>query len=106
MPLRFPGLPSGPVLVADFNRETIEVLSLADRWSHQTGITVDVNAVDNGEHSTGTLHGFSRAWDLDTAADVPVDVTELFRYLRSMLPPGYDVVNERTHVHVEWQPKR
>ncbi len=104
--IRFIPQPSGPVMVREFAAETIEVLTHADRWSHLSGIPVDVNAIDNGTHGTPTLHGSSRAWDLDTYGDRPENLSDLHRYLFARLPPGYDVVREKDHVHVEWQPKR
>lgn len=104
--LRFISQPSGPVIVRDFTAETIDVLTLADRWSHLSGIVVDVNAIDNGTHGPSTLHGSSRAWDLDTAGDRPENLADLYHWMRARLAPGYDVVREASHVHVEWQPKR
>lgn len=104
--LRFITQPSGPVFLREFTAETATVFTWADRWSRGRGVAVDVNAIDNGTHGAGTLHGQSRAWDLDTEGDAPPDVRDLFDYLRAVLPPGFDVVNEGTHVHVEWQPKR
>jgi hypothetical protein len=104
--LRFITQPSGPVTIAEWNAEADLVLRCADRWSQHTGIGVDINAIDNGTHGATTLHGRSRAWDLDTAGDQATDLHALYAWLHEMLPPGFDVVLEATHVHVEWQPKR
>lgn len=104
--IRFIAQPSGPVVVRAFNLETMIVLVAADRWSQENDVAIDVNAIDNGEHGVRTLHGVSRAWDLDTEGDEPYDLASLYMYLRAILPPGFDIVRETDHVHVEWQPKR
>ncbi len=104
--IRFIAQPSGPVFIREFTPETTILFIVADRWSRGAGVAIDVNAIDNGAHGPGTLHGQSRAWDLDTQGDKPEHLVDLWRYLRALLPPGFDVVREKDHVHVEWQPKR
>ena len=68
---------------------------------HKTALVI-TSALD-GEHSHGSLHyvGLAidiRKRDLDFATDV-------FYEILKALPDGYDVVNESTHFHIEWQPK-
>lgn len=104
--IRFIAQPSGPVAVNELIPELVAVLVWADRWSRQQHVAVDVNAIDNGTHQPGSLHGASRAIDLDTFGDNRADLNRLYAYLRDVLPPGYDVVDEATHVHVEWDPHR
>lgn len=95
-----------PVEITCFNDRLSTVLCSASIWSLRAGVTVDVNAIDNGEHGSGTLHGDSKALDLDTEGDRRGDLAALHRWLSRDLPPGYDVVLEDTHVHIEWDTKR
>jgi len=104
--LRFIAQPSGPVTIIEWTEPSAIVFAWADRFSRHVNLPVDINAIDNGTHSATTLHGQSRAWDLDTGGDRSADLHLLFDYLRGVLPPGFDVVLEPDHVHVEWQPKR
>lgn len=82
------------------------VLREASLFSLTLGIGVDVNSIDDGQHKNGTLHGLSSAIDLDTEGDRDADLEALFQWMRKRLPPGYDVVMEWTHVHVECDPHR
>jgi hypothetical protein len=106
--LRFITLPSGPVFIAEWTPESNLVFALADRWSHHADVqkAVEITAIDNGTHGAGTLHGHSRAWDLCVEGKKLADLQRVFDFLHATLPPGFDVVLEASHVHVEWQPKR
>jgi len=89
-----------------FRSELAVVLHHASVWSMLAGVHVDVNALDDKQHGAGTLHGFGLAVDLDTAGDRPIDLARLYGYLARVLLPGYDVVLESDHVHVEWDAHR
>jgi hypothetical protein len=62
-----------------------------------------ITSITDGQHKPGSLHHTGRAIDLrlpvNTAMIGPIVAT-----LRSRLP-GYDVVPESDHVHVEYDPK-
>lgn len=82
------------------------VLHHASVWSNVARVDVVVNAGSNGQHSPGSLHAWNLALDLDTEGDRRADTEQLAGYLARILPAGYDVVPEPTHVHVEWDPHR
>lgn len=82
------------------------VLHHASLWSLLTRIDVVVNHGADGTHKPGSLHGWNLALDLDTEGDRVSNTEHLAGYLARMLGPGYDVVLEPTHVHVEWDAHR
>lgn len=65
-----------------------------------------------GRHSTGSKHytgeyqfGYSRAFDLRIWVVPNEKLSELVNSLRRALGEHYQVVFERTHIHVEWEPR-
>jgi len=107
--LRFTGVPGSDdpyVRIDSLNEQTVTVLRVANEFSQRWSLTVDVNAVDNGRHSAGTLHGASLAWDLDVRGEDEEDLRRLATWLGAYLSPTYEVVLEATHVHVEFDSHR
>lgn len=96
------------VRIRRFRRELADVLEEASYWSLVERVDVEINSVDDSapDRSATTLHGSSLAVDLDTAGDKATDTRALADHLRRTLPPGYDVILESDHVHVEWDMKR
>lgn len=84
------------------------VLREASQWSLLERIDVEVNSIDDGAdvHMAASLHGRSLAVDLDTVGDKAADTQALAEHLRRALPPGYDVLLEADHVHVEYDTHR
>jgi len=80
----------------------------ASMWSEQSRIDVEINSINDGDtiHQKDSLHGYDLAVDLDTVGDKHDDLVRLWLYLRRVLDPQYDVVNEGDHVHVEWDARR
>lgn len=60
-----------------------------------------VTSVSDGKHSPGSLHYVGHACDLR----LPSQPHDFVDELRSALGDEFDVVLEKDHVHVEWQPK-
>lgn len=85
-----------------------EMLTAAALWSEQTRIDVEINSINDGDtiHQHDSLHGYDLAVDLDTVGDTTNDLKRLYRYLRRLMPPQFDVVFEGDHVHVEWDARR
>lgn len=92
------------VRIVEFTTPLAQAFAAATSWSLRTRIDVEVNSVDDDAAGRGasTLHGASLAVDLDTAGDRPADTHALAEHLRRALPPGFDVVLEGDHVHVEY----
>lgn len=96
------------VRVFVFTEQITTVLYAATLWSARTRLDVEVNSIEDGPgvHMTSSLHYSGLALDLDTVGDKDADTRELAEYLRRALPPGYDVLFEIDHVHVEYDMKR
>ena len=68
-----------------------------------------ITSTTEGTHSPGSLHYAGQAVDVAlpgthgmTSTASPQDIAKA---LRSLLGPNYDVVVERDHIHVEYDPK-
>ncbi|MCY4524310.1 MAG: hypothetical protein OXB84_06190 [Halobacteriovoraceae bacterium] len=60
----------------------------------------------NGVHSQNSLHYSGNAIDLRTRDLSPGQVDQVVKRLRKALGEDYDVVDERTHIHIEYDPKK
>ena len=69
------------------------------------GYSLTVTALEDGNHMTGSLHYIGRAADLRTR-DMPPDIRkQLVKDITSSLGRDYDVILEKDHIHLEYQPK-
>ena len=68
------------------------------------GVECVITSAFDGEHKPGSLHYEGKALDYRTR-DIPKLSRERFaKDVAERLPPGYDVVLESTHLHVEYDP--
>lgn len=63
-----------------------------------------ITSVTEGKHKSGSLHHAGLAMDLRTRHLVPGDEDLIVFDLRSALGKQFDVMLEKTHIHVEYQP--
>lgn len=63
-----------------------------------------VTSARDGEHISGSKHYTGNAIDLRIAGLMRQDLDEILRCLRRDLPAGFDVVLEKDHIHVEYDP--
>ena len=68
-------------------------------WKERGGEAV-ITSTYEGTHSAGSLHYVNRAYDLRLAPG------DWIQELRRRLPTGFDVLQEATHIHIEWDPKQ
>lgn len=94
------------VQIRIWNTVLTDVILQASLWSLRSGVNVEVNSIDDGQHGVNSLHGSSLAVDLDTDGDKPADLENLYQHLRRAMSSAYDVIHEGDHVHVEWDVKR
>lgn len=59
----------------------------------------------DGKHSQNSLHYVGRAFDFRTRSIHPDTLKNIVQELKARLGPDYDVIDEGTHLHVEWDPK-
>ena len=65
-----------------------------------------VTSVTDSTHGIGSKHYIGQAFDIRTK-DMPEkgDIPALLKYLREYLGNGYDVVFEKDHIHIEFDPE-
>lgn len=94
------------VRVQGIRPELVLAIVIADGiWQAHTSVEMVVTSVMDGTHGRGSLHYVGAAFDIRTRNLAAAQVPELVGLLRKALGEDYDVVQESTHVHVEYQPK-
>jgi len=80
-------------------------LAVANRVWAQHGKDLVWVSGREGAHSPGSFHPIGRAADLRTRYFDDDTKRQVAAELRAALPKGYDVVVEKHHIHVEYDPK-
>lgn len=94
------------VKVGGIRPEMIFPLIAAYDASLALNFTLTITSVTEGKHSRTSLHYSGAAIDIRTRDMVPGVAEATAKRLRARLTAEYDVLLERDHIHVEWQPKR
>jgi len=71
------------------------------RYSHELVLT----SVDDSTHGTASLHDNGLAVDLRTYYFLPTEIKQVVNELRNSLNSEFDVVLEKDHIHIEYDPK-
>lgn len=79
-------------------------LMVAERVYERYGLDLTVTAVTDSAHSPGSLHYVGYAADLALPAEGEAQVVAAD--LQRALADEWDVVVEKDHLHLEFQPKR
>jgi len=76
-----------------------------DVWSrHAPGIHPVITSANDAKHMLGSLHYQDRGWDFRTFT-LPRSTTDLIvKELKELLGPDFDVVLEKDHLHIEYDP--
>ena len=72
------------------------------------GVPCWITAAFDGTHMTNTLHqrdGLCRALDLRTSNVIPEQLQLVYTKLKEALGSQFDVILEKDHIHVEFDPK-
>ena len=69
------------------------------------GADIIITSLTEGKHMPGSLHAPGKAVDLRTRHLAKADRGIAAQRLRVALGPEFDVVLEKTHIHVEWDVK-
>jgi hypothetical protein len=77
---------------------------IAGIWKRH-GYTLTVTSGYDGSHSAQSLHYVGLAEDYRTNDVKASDLAAMITEVRAALGSFYDVVNEATHLHVEFDPK-
>ena len=83
-----------------------KVLVAAEKIWNGYGVTLVITSCVDGTHSAGSLHYYGLAVDLRSRSFDSTDLARTAaRRLQRALGDDYDVVIEKTHIHVEYDPK-
>jgi hypothetical protein len=96
------------VRIGDFTDPLSTIINFACRWSAAQRVEVQVTSINDpapGRVAT-SLHACDLAIDLEPVSNLIADRQALAEFFRRQLDPQFDVVFERTHVHVEWDAHR
>lgn len=64
-----------------------------------------ITSVNDGKHMNGSKHYVNKAIDL-RVLDMPKDMWQPVRNdLSNILGPDFDVILEKDHIHIEYDPK-
>lgn len=67
---------------------------------------VVITSARDGVHSQGSLHYAGQAIDHDVVGWDAVDMKRWADLVRENISAEYDCIDEPTHLHLEWQPKK
>ncbi len=85
--------------------EALLAVVVADSVYRECDCELMLTSITDGKHMEGSLHYKGLAFDC-RVSNVPQRYrAQLPQLLRSALGPQYDVVDEQTHIHVEFDPK-
>ncbi|HNW74870.1 MAG TPA: hypothetical protein PKN44_14670, partial [Bacteroidales bacterium] len=77
-----------------------DAVSIAD-----TKKEIVVTSILDGVHSSKSLHYKGLAFDMRTHIYTQYELSKLMNNLKYMLGANYDVVLEKDHIHIEYDPK-
>jgi hypothetical protein len=83
----------------------IVIAAAAANVSNDLGLTLVVTSGTDGKHMKGSKHYTGEALDIRRSNIASERVSMVCELLRARLGKNYDVVLERTHIHVEYDPK-
>ena len=92
------------VTLAGLNIKMQPALIAAEAIWKEFGYELVVTSALNGTHSAGSLHYYGYAVDLRTRNFTPAVAIDAANALRKKLGDKYDVINEGSHIHVEYDP--
>jgi hypothetical protein len=94
------------VRIAGLRPEILLAVVIAERVCAEMGVDRVVTACVDGVHQAGSLHYCGLAVDLRSRDFRPGDVEKAIARIKQCLGADYDVVLEKDHIHLEYQPKQ
>ena len=97
------------ILGAHFDHEMVRILDVARRTAPKMERdAVWVTSANDSRHSDLSLHYKNQAFDIriyNIAGDVHHEAKLWAERIQQALGPDYDIVYEKDHIHIEFQPK-
>ena len=97
-------LKDNTVNIHGISNELLFAMFVTDAVLNRYGSVLVITSINDGKHSSGSLHYSGNAFDFRTWYIVDKE-EEVMDDLREALRDSYDVVLEDDHIHVEYQPK-
>lgn len=88
--------------IENLRPEILIALRLFDYFCSAEGYLLQVTWTTGGKHGKRSLHPKRRAFD---ALPLAKAGAYIIAACRQVLGPDYDIVEEKDHLHVEWDPK-
>jgi len=86
--------------------EILLVVVIANEVYAEQGYECVITSITDGKHGTASLHYIGHAIDLRTRhVAMEVEKQSIVQALKTRLGSQYDVVLEKDHIHIEFQPK-
>lgn len=83
----------------------LEIMQAVFKVWNYPGVTPVITSSFDGQHMRGSYHYSGLALDFRTNSIGPLDREDFAKRLQEELGEDYDVVLEKTHVHIEFDPK-
>lgn len=95
----------GVVLVMIGGSPLCFLIEVATKVFESAGYDCTITAALEGEHSDNSSHYKLLALDF-RKREIPTDeLPDILKHLRAELGKDYDVIEEKTHIHVQYKPK-
>ena len=92
------------IRIAGVQPEIVLILPIIDSVFKNKGFDTIITELTGGKHSPKSLHYVGLAVDI-SIRNLGLQVSNLVSELEKVLGEDYDVVQEITHIHIEFQPK-
>jgi hypothetical protein len=93
------------VRITGIKPETLVALMVCNDVYKSLGYEMVVTAVCDGVHSRGSIHYVGMAFDLRTSNLRAESIPLIVKAIKDQIGMDFDVLDEKDHVHVEFQPK-
>ena len=93
------------VKVKDISTELLLALMICDLVYSKYGEELVVTSLNDGTHMEGSKHYVGDGADLRTRYFTKQEQNAIMKALRLRLSSDYDIVLEKDHIHLEYDPK-
>lgn len=93
------------VKISNLQPQLIIAIIVSNGVYYAHGKELVITSVDDSKHGTNTLHGKGFAFDLRTNYFLNGEAQRVANEIRAKLTNDFDVVLERDHIHIEYEPK-
>jgi hypothetical protein len=92
------------VHIIGLKSEALLAIMIAESVFQDTGHDCVLTSVTEGVHETGSIHFQGLAFDLRTR-DLGASLKTVLAELQDRLGPDFEVITEKDHAHVEYNPR-